>query len=340
MKKTLLALAIAGAAVSAQADVSISGHVNYSAGNLEDFNGNEGFDVQNNGASGSRFRIVASKEANGITYGTRQELGLSTGGSASVSKTNGADGTADTLDDGVSISNTLNTRISQFTISGDFGQFSLGQGWEAGDDAAEQDKSGTYVLTGSAFDAWDVGGNFNNVDGGRDNRLRYDSPKLGGVAKISADLDTNDNLGLALALSGSSWSAGLFTEQKDATGSADEIGGSVAVNFGGFTAALQLGETSGNGATTDTSYSGVILGYRVGKVSVALDFASYEEEPAAGGAATVDNGTTGLSFVYRPTGGVELYAGVRKAESDLAGATPFQGQNDATGVLVGGRVKF
>ena len=317
MKKTLLALAIAGAAVSAQADVSISGHVNYSAGNLEDFNGNDGFDVQNNGASGSRFRIVASKEANGITYGTRQELGLTTGGTGA-----------------------LNTRVSQFTIGGDFGQFSLGQGWEAGDDAAEQDKSGTYLLTGSAFDAWDVGNNFNNVDGGRDNRLRYDSPKLGGVAKIAADIDTNDNVGLSLALSGSNWSAGLFTEQMDATGVADQIGGSVAANFGGFTAAVQLGETSGNGATSDTSYSGVILGYRVGKISVALDFANYEVEPAAGGAATVDNGTTGLSFVYRPTGGVELYAGIRNADSDIAGSTAFQGQDDATGVLVGGRVKF
>jgi hypothetical protein len=338
MKKTLLALAIAGAAVSAQADVSVSGHVNYSAGDLKEFNGNDGLDIQNNGASGSRFRIVASKEANGITYGTRQELGLTTGGTGA-----------------------LNTRVSEFTISGDFGKFSLGQGWESGDDAAEQDFSGTYLLNGTAFDAWDAGNNFNNVDGGRDNRLRYDSPKLGGVVKIVADYDTNDSLGLAVFAGGSNWKLGVFTEQKGDVGTSvatttddqtDEVGASIAFKVAGFTAALQMGKKDGQRAIAATAttnavaaadeqeYRGVILGYRVGKFSVAVDSANYEQTAVTGGAATVDNDTKGLSFVYRPTGGVELYAGIRTADANVVGATPFAGQNSADGFLVGGRVKF
>jgi len=336
MKKALLALAVAGAAVSAQADVSISGHVNYSAGDLSDFNGNEGLDVQNNGASGSRFRIVASKEANGITYATRQELSV-----------NGADAPGG--------------RVSDMTIAGDFGKFYLGHGWESGEDATENDFSGTYVLTGSAYDAWDLGGNINNVDGGRDQRLRYDSPKLGGVVTIKADIDTNDNLGLAVFAGGSNWKAAIYTETKGDTGTTaatatdaqtDEVGGSFALKVAGFTAAIQMGKKDGQQAiaataTTDAvtaaneqDYRGVILGYRSGKFSVAFDVANYEETPVTGGAATVDNDTKGLSFVYRPTGGVELYAGLRTADANVVGATPFNTQNDADGFLVGGRIKF
>jgi hypothetical protein len=341
MKKTLLALAIAGAAVSAQADVSISGHVNYSAGDLKDFNGNEGFDVQNNGASGSRFRIVASKEANGITYATRQEFSV-----------NG--------------SSAPGGRVSDMSIAGDFGKFYLGHGWESGEDATEMDYSGTYVLTGSAYDAWDVGSNINNVDGGRDQRLRYDSPKLGGVVTLKADIDTNDNLGLAVFAGGSNWKAAIYSETKGDNGTTavgasgndtDEVGGSIALKVAGFTAAFQMGKKDRQKAVTqlldvnnvetraavkaadEQEYRAIILGYNVGKISVAIDFANYEETDTAG-VAKVDNDTQGLSFVYRPTGGVELYAGLRTADANVVGATSFNGQNDATGFLIGGRVKF
>lgn len=329
MKKTLLALAIAGAAVSAQADVSVSGHVNYSAGDLEDFTGNQGFDVRQNGASGSRFRIVGSKEANGITYGTRQELGLNSGGTTA--------------------GRSLNVRVSQFTIDGDFGRFSLGQGWEAGDDAAEQDFSGTYLLTGSAYGAWgfDSGTTFANVDGGRDNRLRYDSPRLGGVANIAVDYDTNDSLGLSVMGGGDNWRFGVFTEQKGDTDTSatatddntDEVGASIAIKVAGFTAALQVGERDAQGTTDEREYTGVILGYNVGKISIALDTANYETTSVAG-VKQLDHDTTGLSFVYRPVGGVELYAGIRSADANNTASTVFNGEDDGTAFLVGGRVRF
>jgi len=326
MKKALLALAVAGAAVSAQADVSVSGHVNYSAGDLEDFTGNQGFDVRQNGASGSRFRIVASKEANGITYGTRQELGLTTGGTGA-----------------------LNTRVSQFTIGGDFGQVSLGQGWESGDDAAEQDFSGTYLLTGSGKGAFgfDSATSITIVDGGRDNRLRYDSPKLGGVVKIVADYDTTDNVGLAVFAGGSNWKAAIFTEQKGDTGTGigatddntDEVGGSIAFKAGPITAAFQFGDRDGQGATNEREATNMILGYRQGKISVAIDRATFETTTVAG-VKVLDHETTGLSFVYRPTGGVELYSGFRSADANDSTSTVFGQGGDGTAFIVGGRVKF
>jgi hypothetical protein len=334
MKKALLALAVAGAAVSVQADVSISGHVNYAAGNIEDFvkaqtgsvaggdledqddfdarkAARKDFSVYNNSASGSRFRIVASKEANGITYATRQEFSV-----------NG--------------SSAPGGRVSDITMAGDFGKVYLGHGWESGEDATENDYSGTYVLTGSGTEAFGDT-QVANIDGGRDQRLRYDTPKIGGLAVISIDKDNSDDLGVALSLKGSMWKAGIYSEQKDVEG-ADELGGSVAVKVSGFTAALQV--SSKESGTSDIDYTNVILGYNVGKISFAVDMSS-RETTAAGGATTDENSTQGLSFIYRPTGGVELYAGARTAEADN-GDLDYQAglSDDASGFIVGARVKF
>jgi len=310
MKKTLLALAIAGAAVSAQADVSVSGHVNYSMGDTEDFTGDQGFSVQNNGLSGSRFRIVASTEANGITYGARQELGLDSGSGAPFG------------------------RVSQLTIGGDFGQFSLGQGWESGDDIAELDFSGTYIA-GSGPGGYHMGGTAtDNVDGGRDQRLRYDSPKLGGIVNIAADFDSDDSFGLSVLAGGDNWKAGIFTEGEGDT-NAGSMGGSIAVKVAGFTAAFQMGNADlVKGVDADYDYTGVILGYNVGKMSVAIHTETAETNVA--GTKVIDSTSNGVSFAYRPTGGVELYAGFRNADVEVPGVGSAKGD----GFVVGGRVKF
>lgn len=345
MKKALLALAVAGAAVSAQADVSLSGHVNYAMGNTEDFTDDKGLNVYNNDLSGTRFRIVASTEANGITYGTHQELGLNDGGTARIE----AD---DAVDDGgngdgivntgeVDVGNQINVRVSQFTIGGDFGQFSLGQGWESGDDISELDFSGTYVA-GSGAGGYNVGGTqTDNIDGGRDNRLRYDSPKIGGVLNIAADYDEDDSFGLSLLAGGDNWSAGIFTEG-EGDESAASMGGSVAIKVAGFTAALQLGTADNSKASNsgDTDYQAVILGYNVGKTSVAIHTETREKANGAG-VKSEDNTSTGISFAYRPTAGVELYAGYRIAESNI-GDKIYDNDSDDKGsaFAVGGKVTF
>ena len=326
MKKTLLAAALAAASISAHADVSVSGHVNYLFGDLTDFNGDRDISVTGNGASQSRFRINASTEANGITYGIREEFGLSDGAGS------------------------LGIRVNHFYLRGGFGQVSLGQAWEAHDDAGEQDLSGTYVLTGSAYDAFDVGNRFNNVDGGRDERLRYDSPKLGGIAKVAVDYDTNDNLGGAVFLGQKNWRLAAGFEIKDdeqaggETDETDEFTISGSVNLAGFVATLQFGERDEDEdrGANEREYAQVILGYRKGPYSIAVDFANYEED----GGDAVDNNTQGLSFVYRPTKGVELYAGVRVAECDIDNCNissdpdNADGDDSITGFVAGGRVKF
>lgn len=315
MKKTLLALAIAGAAVSAHADVKISGHVNYVIGDLEEFNtdagGNidpdfEDLTVDDATTTQSRFRILADTEANGITYGIAQEFGLN----------NGA----------------IGIRKNEFYMKGDFGKVSLGQGSESGDGANENDYSGTYVTTGD-MGSWNLNGDFTfeTMDPSRTERLKYDTPKLGGLVTLSADYQSDDDVTVAANLGGDFWKASAYFESRGAEGNdSDEMGGSVAVKFAGFTAALQYGDRdeSASGANNDREYTSVILGYRSGPHSVAVDFQTNEND-----AGSDDKETTGLSYVYRPTKGVELYGGWREVDNKAA-------NRDASGFLLGGRVKF
>jgi hypothetical protein len=305
MKKTLLAVAIATASTTAFADTSLSGHVNYKIGDLEEFNGNEDITVNDATSSQSRFRFVSSKENNGLTYGTRIELGITDSGPT-------------------------NLRVNEFTIKGGFGKVSLGRGSEAGDGATEHDFSGTYLGNGAAYNTWE-GAGVSQIDGGRDQRIKYDSPKLGGIATISLDYDTTDNTGLAINLGGSNWKAGLYTESFDAANS-DEVGYSIAAIFGGFTVSIQGAEKETAG--DDLEYAKYIVGYRSGPYSIAVDMGTNEQGSA------IDHETTGLTFVYRPTKGVELYAGFRSTDDEDATASLAGGADSADGFLVGGRVKF
>jgi hypothetical protein len=306
MKKTILAVALAAASTTAFADTSLSGHVNYKLGDLEEFNANEDITVNDAVTSQSRFRFKSSIENNGLTYGTRIEFGITDGGPT-------------------------NLRYNEFTIKGGFGKLYLGRGSESGDGATEHDFSGTYLGNGSAYDSWE-GAGVAQIDGGRDQRLRYDTPKLGGIATISLDYDNADDTGIAINLGGSNWKAGLYTESKEAANS-DEFGYSIAGIFGGFTISIQGGEAE-RGAAPDLEYAKYIVGYKSGPYSIAFDMGTNEQGSA------VDHETSGLTFVYRPTKGVELYAGLRSTDDEDATPSLAGGADSADGFLVGGRVKF
>ncbi len=305
MKKTLLAIALAAATTTAYADTSVSGHVNYIIGDREDFNAGEDVQTQNAFTSQSRFRFKASTEAGGATYGLTIEQGV--------------------LDSGV------NRRVDEFYVKGAFGKISLGQGSEAGDGKSESDFSGTYVGNGAAYNSWNINSQLRQVDGGRDERIRYDSPKLGPVT-ISADYDSVQDFSVAAGAGGAFWKAGVYFESRDDDDS-DEVGGSLAFKFGGFTIALQGGtlDDTADGADDGHDFTKTIVGYNGGPISVAVDFATDESNSG------LERETLGVTFVYRPTKGVELYAGLRSAESDAA---EFNGEDDGDAFLAGGRVKF
>lgn len=269
-------------------------------------------DIGTADTSESRFRIVASTDANDLTYGLKMEFGLGQPARA----------------------NALNKRVNEAYVKGDFGKVSLGQGSESGDGAVENDFSGTYVLTGD-MGSWKLGGNyaFETIDPSRTERVRYDSPKLGDIATFAVDYQDDDDVTGAVRLGSSAgdldWKATLYFESRDVDDS-DEVGGSVAVKFNVFTAALQYAtrDETADAASDDLDYLGVILGYRAGPHSVAVDYQTNEDDND-----TVDTEMYGVTYVHRPTKGVELYAGYRTVDNKIVDV-------DDDGFLVGSRIKF
>jgi hypothetical protein len=350
MKKTLLAVALTAASMTAVADMSVSGHVNYKVGALEDFQsngvdgkGNEDLTVGTASTSESRFRILSSLEANGVTYGTKIELGLGEPNRA----------------------NALNKRQNEVYVSGGLGKVTLGMGSSAGDGATENDFSGTYLTAGD-LSSWELGGAVsaadaalgvdpdtgaadiaedtaavakdataglagnNSKDIGRIERLRYDAPTIGNL-HLSASLndaaknDEGNDFAIAATYKLPSFVVTVASVSADADDS-DIVEASVAGKMANFTAALGF-HTEENGGN-DLEQTHVILGYNPGPFSVSVDFQTTETDDKS-----VDAETTGLNFVYRPTKGVELYAGARNAQAD-------NGVIDEDAFLMGARVKF
>jgi len=327
MKKTLLAAAVTAAALStsAIADTKLSGHVNYVGGFIEDFNGNEDLTVETADASESRFRIISTIKAHGVKYGLAQEFGI---------------GNPDRA-------NSLNKRRNELWVKGSAGKVSLGQGSIAGDGALEEDFSGTYVLSGElgswqfegidATDGGDQEGDFSELasrDIGRTERLCYDAPKIGYLA-LSASIndaesdDEGNDIAVAARYRVKGFAAHLAyinAEEDDS----DIIQGSIAAKFkGGFTASLGYHQNEEDNSDEDLEQYRVILGYNPGPYSIAVDYWKTETDDSD----ITEVESYGVSFVYRPTKGVELYAGVREAENEIS-------NDDGTGILFGGRIKF
>lgn len=345
MKKTLLAVALTAASFTAIADVQISGHANLKAGLLEDFQsngvnggGNEDLTVGSAQTSTSRVRIKSSIDANGVTYGHGFELGLDQPGGSSINK-----------------------RVNEVYVKGGLGKVTLGQGSSAGDGATEEDFSGTYLTAGD-LSSWELGGGdaaveagftFNEETGaidanvvsgataglsannsrdiGRVERLRYDAPMLGHLALSASinDATTNDEgndiaIAARYALPALRFHVAMISAEAD---DADVIEASIAGKLAGFTAALGYHTQENGGNDLDQIHA--ILGYNVGPISVSVDHQITEVD----GSSASDAETTGLNFVYRPTKGVELYAGARNAQAG-------DGDIDEDAFLMGARVKF
>ena len=188
MKKSLLALAVLGAAASAQAaDVSVYGVVDTGLAYTYQDNwglvGNDNVAHTTDGesslemASGinasSRFGIVGSEDlGNGMKVAFKLESGINT-------------------DDGnLGQGGRLFGREASLTLSGDFGKISAGRMGGVGSSAGTYD----YVyLIGEAFD----GGDFNiwgmTASSRYDNMITYETPEFAGVkvtAQYSFDGDT------------------------------------------------------------------------------------------------------------------------------------------------------
>jgi len=242
------------------------------------------------------------------------------------------------------------------------GKLTLGQGPTASDGSVEEDLSGTTVITNASFSdvgsalafrvsgtrgtssGVTVGGLFSSQDGlSRDDRIRYDSPTLGG-AKLSTSWVDGDEWdaalrygrefnGTELALAGAYWDASP-TAQK--TGMA--VSASAKAPFGtSLTGGYSVEDLEAT-AREDEEFWQVKLGHDfkitdIGGTAVSLTYAQTDNA----GATNREGTYVGLAAVQNVAKiGAEIYALFGQYDADLPGVVT----EDITVGGVGARVKF
>jgi len=239
---------------------------------------------------------------------------------------------------------TLDVRYSDIWVSGSFGKLSLGKGDGASNGTTEMDMSGTYMaapanmmdmLGGLQYEAGKkVGSVYTMFDGySRNNRLRYDSPKVSGfsVAVSSAQGNSTE---LALRYSGSvggtKIQAALFTDDAgDHPSRKDTQGGSIAFKLASGFNFLVAYSTRDGGTADDPTVLWSKLGYRTGKHAMSIDYGQSSDVTTG-----VDGDTQAVSYTYYPAKGIETYATYRLFNVDTANSV------DPTVFFIGSRVKF
>ena len=134
--------------------------------------------VIDNPNSGSRFGFRGEAKVNSkLTVGFKLEIGAN-------------ENSVEFADDSISI------RYSEVYAQGTFGRLSLGQGEFAGDGAAEMNlgsTSASTLLSLGPVDSVYFGGALSPFDSGRGQRVRYDTPTMGGFV-LSAAWGASDEI--------------------------------------------------------------------------------------------------------------------------------------------------
>ena len=178
-------------------DVTLSGHVNRALfindSDMGDGATSTKSKVKDNGSSGTRIRVKGTGEMmDGGTAGVLLEYGA--GGS-------GGDG--------------LSMRYADLWLSGGFGKVSIGQGDQGGEGSVYKGAA-AVIGTGHGQDTNGIaaGDYFTSLDGGggRNERLRYDTPAIGPIS-AGVSIGNGDQVSAGLSLSqdvgGASFSAGV-----------------------------------------------------------------------------------------------------------------------------------
>lgn len=245
-----------------------------------------------------------------------------------------------------------------FFKSETFGKLSLGQGSMAADGSSHKDLSGTGVITYAAIgdmaggQLWydddtntlstrTIGNVFSSLDGGREDRLRYDTPSFHGLV-LSTSVAADDKYDIVASYSRkydsvTVASAVAFQTNDDVDGI---YNGSVSLLLNnGFNVTLAAGaEDEDNSTDAEGSFWYAKLGYRAsifeaGKTSFSIDYGEYDDFAADDGEASVYS----FGVVQDMSDwGTEFYLGVRLHEYE-EGSTDY---DDIFAVMSGARVKF
>jgi hypothetical protein len=327
--------------------VAISGQINRAVLISEDGEQTKFFFVDNDHAS-SRLRVEGSGRIDEEwSAGAVLEAELRSNSTQLVSQDDESTGTA-TFED---------RRVEVYLDNGRLGRVWLGQGHTASDNTSEVDLSGTTVVGASELADFAgglkfvddgelsdvrIGQTFLNFDGlGRDDRIRYDSPKFAGFQlATSAISDSNfDVAGLYAGAFGDSKLAGAAAFASNA-GDFVQVNGSASLLLaGGFNLTGAAGwRDFDDSGRDDGKFAYAKLGYLVdwfaiGATAFAVD-GYYGKDVGADGDEAIAVGAFAVQNLDPVA--TELYAGYRHFDLSRDGAD-FDPIN---AVLSGARVKF
>ncbi len=328
--------------------VSVSGHINRALMVADDGQESDFYHVDND-ASSTRIRFLGEGDVSpNFTIGTAFEAQFESNSTADVNQ-NMKSTTAEFLD----------RRLEFYFDHTGWGRLWVGQGWTASEDTSEYDLSGTALAgysstadiaagilfrdSGGSLTAVSVGDVFVNLDGlGRADRIRYDTPELGGL-QVSASAVEDDAWDVALKYGadyGDTKVVGAIAYSDPASSTVDNrVNGSVSVLFGGgmnITFAAGQQELSGGG--DDPSFYYGKLGYitrmnSAGTTAFSIDYHHTEDIVTAG-----DEGKSiGIQAVQNfDDWATEGYIGYRNYELERTGGNV----QDVDALIAGARVKF
>lgn len=336
--------------------LALSGHVNRGILYYDDGNSSDALHVDNDN-SATRFRLTGkAKVTEDFTIGTQIEVQMKSNSTGSVNQFS---------DNGVGGASFTERKLEVHLDSKQLGRLWIGQGSTASDGTAESDLSGTDVINysgvadmaGGLFFQNDtpivagvnprIGQVFSNLDGlGRDDRIRYDTPKLAGFTASTSHI-SGGGWDAALRYAANYEKVGIKTVA--AVGYADgskidrfedQLAGSVSMlHRDGLNGSFATGTRSLEATDRDdVTFYYAKIGYianltAFGKTAFSADYMQADDVAAAGDEATT-YGVFGVQKLHDY--GTEFYAGFRNHELDRPGAD----FDDVQTVLAGTRVKF
>lgn len=374
INKSVLAVAVgAGLAatplLSAQAvEIDLYGQINRTIVNLD--NGEDSdLSFADNDAGSSRIGVIGSADFGGGEVGVKIEHQFESNSTSGHDiDSAGPLSTGNLIEGGDADS----IRKVELYFSGGYGKVSLGQGSDAFDGVTEYDLAGTFGAGIYAYPVDMMGTltlvdsvtGFHNAagitvdsvvttyDGGRRDRIRYDSPSFGAGLGFSASLanagrtDFSVNGSHSFGESQLAWAAGISELGETGANTEDEttaISGSLLLANGlSFTVSTSEREfdTAAGVNRDDGEHTYFKLGYKTGKHAFAVD--AFDSENHVGNDDEASG--IGLGWEYSAAKNVSVYLSWREVEFDpgLATAVSFSGQDseDASALQLGTMVKF
>ena len=326
--------------------------------------------------SSTRLGFLADAPVNAdFSFGANLEMEWRSNQGSAVQINNGGTG-GGTANDNAQGSNNFTERKAEVTMTHKrFGKVSLGQGDEASQDVSEYNLNGAALASGvlsatsyltntalynkttSAYVTTTLGAVFGNVDGDRDDRIRYDTPTFMGFT-LSGSFTSGGGGAVGLKYDnkiGQFKILGAVAYNNDSGISAtteDEVAGSVSVlHDSGLNASFVYGVRNHKAATTadDATFVGGSVGYiakifGVGPTAFSADYYKATNINRANTASTTTEWETdtfgiGVQQDFSDIGS-SVFLTYRNFSVDTSAAITTTDIDDVNLVLAGVRVTF